>query len=68
MLTPRFDPFRFSRSPGVSQLERREMIAQVAFRRAQQRGFALGKELDDWLAAEAEVDYELSLRFVRPFD
>jgi hypothetical protein len=44
------------------------MIAQAAFRRAQQRGFALGKELDDWLAAEAEVDYELSLRFVRPFD
>ncbi|HEY2686133.1 MAG TPA: DUF2934 domain-containing protein [Steroidobacteraceae bacterium] len=68
MLTPRFDPFRFSRSPSPTQLERREMIAQAAFRRAQQRGFALGKELDDWLAAEAEVDYELSLRFVRPFD
>jgi hypothetical protein len=30
-------------------------IAEAAYYRAQQRGFAPGHELDDWVAAEAEV-------------
>lgn len=30
-------------------------IAQAAYFRAEKRGFAPGGELDDWLAAEAEV-------------
>ncbi|MGK2913578.1 MAG: DUF2934 domain-containing protein [Porticoccaceae bacterium] len=33
-----------------------QMIAEAAYYRAQARGFAPGCELDDWLAAEAEVD------------
>jgi hypothetical protein len=33
---------------------RRRRIAERAYRRAEQRGFAPGQELDDWLAAEAE--------------
>lgn len=36
--------------------ERESLIARIAYFRAQQRGFAPGHELDDWLAAEAEVD------------
>ena len=37
--------------------ERRyEMIAYAAYLRAEQRGFAPGGELDDWLAATADVD------------
>lgn len=68
MLTSHFDPLRFSRPPGPSHVERRQLIAQAAFRRAQQRGFAIGKELEDWLAAEAEVDYQLSLRYLRKVD
>jgi hypothetical protein len=36
--------------------ERREMIACAAWRRAERRGFAPGGELDDWLAAEAEIN------------
>jgi hypothetical protein len=32
------------------------MIAQLAYFRAEQRGFAPGGELQDWLDAEAEVD------------
>jgi len=68
MLTPQFDPLKFSRPPGASQLDRRQLIAQAAFRRAQQRGFGTGKELEDWLAAEVEVDYELSLRYLRTVD
>lgn len=34
---------------------RRNLIAQAAYFRAERRGFIPGNELDDWLAAEAEV-------------
>jgi hypothetical protein len=50
----------------ASHLERREIpsfsesraarIAEAAYWRAERRGFAPGQELDDWLAAEREVD------------
>lgn len=36
--------------------ERWAMIARLAYFRAERRGFAPGGELQDWLAAEAEVD------------
>jgi hypothetical protein len=32
------------------------MIATAAFLRAQRRGFDRGTELEDWVAAEAEID------------
>lgn len=32
-----------------------KLIAEAAYYRAQQRGFEPGHELDDWVAAEAEV-------------
>lgn len=35
---------------------RREMIAEAAYHRALRRGFRGGSALDDWLAAEAEID------------
>lgn len=38
---------------------RRNMISEAAYFRAAQRGFEPGSELDDWLAAEAEVDARL---------
>ena len=34
-------------------LSQEEMIAVAAYYRAEKRGFAQGKELDDWLQAEA---------------
>jgi len=50
----------------ASNLERREIpsfsesrearIAEAAYWRAERRGFTAGQELDDWLAAEKEVD------------
>jgi len=53
-------------------LERREIpsfsesrearIAEAAYWRAEQRGFAAGHELDDWLAAERQVDQESAQR------
>ena len=44
----------------VSADRRRGMIAEAAYLRAERRGFAPGGEHEDWLAAEAEVDYLLS--------
>lgn len=35
--------------------ERQQMMAVAAFYKAQQRGFAAGHEMDDWLSAEQEV-------------
>jgi hypothetical protein len=65
MLKPRFDPFRFSRATYPTQEQRRRLIEHAAYRRAEARGFASGQELDDWISAEAEVDFELSCRYLR---
>ena len=46
----------------VSEDVRRGMIAEGAYLRAERRGFALGHEAEDWLAAEAEVDALLKAR------
>jgi hypothetical protein len=40
----------------VSAEGRRTMIAERAYLRAERRGFAPGREAEDWLAAEAEID------------
>jgi len=36
--------------------ERRDCIATAAYYKAQSRGFVPGKELEDWVQAEAEFD------------
>lgn len=36
--------------------DRYRMIAEAAYYRAERRGFAPGHDLQDWLAAEIEVD------------
>jgi hypothetical protein len=45
-------PVSSSPQPAV---ELHAQIAERAYLRAQLRGFAPGQELDDWLAAEAEI-------------
>lgn len=45
-----------SPKPAVTADQRRQMIAAAAYLRAEQRGFGPGRELDDWLTAEAEVE------------
>lgn len=40
---------------------RHEQIAQAAYFRAERRGFQRGHELDDWLAAESEIDTAATL-------
>jgi Protein of unknown function (DUF2934) len=43
-------PFR------LTPQERHRRISELAYRRAEQRGFVGGNELEDWLEAEREVD------------
>lgn len=40
----------------LSGEDRLRMIAEAAYYRAELRGFAPGRELEDWLAAEIEVE------------
>jgi hypothetical protein len=40
----------------ISPEERRRMIAEAAYFRAERRGFAAGGELDDWVQAETDID------------
>jgi hypothetical protein len=40
----------------LTPAERHRRICDLAYTRAEQRGFAPGGELDDWLEAEREVD------------
>jgi hypothetical protein len=43
----------------VGPEQRAALIAEAAFFRAEKRGFAAGHEVEDWLAAESEVDAKL---------
>ena len=42
---------------------RHDMITLAAYHRSAERGFAPGYELDDWLAAERDVDATLRSRY-----
>jgi hypothetical protein len=65
-MRPLFNPLRFSLPvERVSDEERRKMIARAAYFRAERRNFAPGQELQDWVAAEADVDRELERRGLR---
>jgi hypothetical protein len=44
---------------------RRALIAEVAYYRAERRGFEPGHEVEDWLSAEAEVDTALTVGVVK---
>jgi len=48
-------------SAAVTPEARHAMIAEKAYLRAERRGFTPGREAEDWLAAEAEVDALLEL-------
>jgi len=55
-----FYPLRFSPPMDLSEGQRHHMIESAAYLRAERRNFAPGHELEDWLAAEAEVNSRLS--------
>lgn len=46
----------------VPYSDRQQRIAEAAYLRAEQRGFAPGLEIQDWLEAEHEIDLLLSAR------
>ena len=48
----------------ISGDERRRLIADAAYRRAERAGFA-GDPLSDWLTAEREIDAALGARLTR---
>jgi hypothetical protein len=49
----------------ISPDARRAMIAEAAYLRAERRGFVPGYELEDWIAAESEVDSLLAAEHTR---
>ena len=46
-------------STTMSAAERNQLVAEAAYFIAEQRGFAEGRELEDWLEAEAIVNARL---------
>lgn len=50
----------------VSPQAREALITQTAYLRAEARGFVHGYDLEDWLAAEAEVDALLAAEHRAP--
>ena len=53
-MAPVVDPL-WSGDPSDQAAFRQAAIAKAAYLRAEQRGFAPGHEVEDWLAAEREV-------------
>jgi hypothetical protein len=45
-----------SKATGVNGREKRELIGKSAYFRAERRGFVPGFEMEDWLAAENEIE------------
>ena len=43
-------------SPISGPADRAQWVAVAAYSRAERRNFAAGNELEDWLAAEREID------------
>lgn len=50
---------RGKKGNSISGEERYRMIGEAAYYRAQQRGFVGGDPVQDWLAAEVEIDRQL---------
>ena len=50
----------------VSPEERYKMIAAAAYSKAEHRGFASGYALNDWIAAEKEIDRMLEAQALAP--
>jgi hypothetical protein len=50
---------RRRKSPAAAAPDRHACIAEAAYFRSKQRDFMPGGEIEDWLAAEQEVDQRL---------
>jgi hypothetical protein len=65
MRSPYFDPLRFVSPLRISPEARHGLIAEAAYLRSKKRGAEPGNPIDDWLAAEQEVDARLMYRPLR---
>lgn len=59
--TPRARP-TLRAVPSFGDSPREQMIAEAAYFRAEQRGFAPGNEMSDWLEAESDIERVLGDR------
>ncbi|MDO9163061.1 MAG: DUF2934 domain-containing protein [Methylococcaceae bacterium] len=50
-----FNPTTSTYNPPIDAEEFRQLVAELAYHKAEKRGFIAGHELEDWLAAECEV-------------
>jgi hypothetical protein len=57
----RVEPGASNARAEISNEELRALIEEAAYYRAQKRGFAPGRAIEDWIAAEAEVMTRLGL-------
>ena len=67
MLTaPPIAPTEITQTPAEADVSARaeldRMICEAAYYIAEQRGFEPGHELDDWLAAEAQIHDQLAVQ------
>jgi len=51
--------YAIAAEPPYFRDDRHAAIAEAAYYRAERRGFAPGHELEDWLAAEAQIEKRL---------
>ena len=49
----------------INEVARERLVAMAAYYRAERRGFGAGGELEDWLAAEREIDQNRADRDMR---
>ena len=61
-----FNPLRFCEPLGSSPEDRLLRIQERAYFHASQRQFAPGHEIEDWLAAEHEVDVQIAMELSHP--
>ena len=59
--SPSMKPLRGINPPHAMLDRQHSMIAEAAYYLSEQRGFAPGHELDDWLAAENQIGAALDL-------
>jgi hypothetical protein len=55
-----------ARYPGVSPEQRRRHVEIAAYFWAERHGFTPGREHEDWVAAEAEIDRMLDAGLLKP--
>ena len=55
-VTPTPPPSALPPAAAPDEHPRKSMIAEAAYYRAERRGFAPGRELEDWLRAEDEIE------------